>query len=159
VAVLERTLAVKARFVKQGIVPVISTIAVLLALGTFIYNRLDTGIAASVEHKSAKKSKATIVTVLPIKGSDSDHNVSGSENLYQVCFDLDAFDQVESDIRRGYEQTETDRRIREGPRCKLTSKKSLVRPVDIGDRLDVVYLLENNYQIDVVSISFRGQVL
>ncbi len=54
---------------------------------------------------------------------------------------------------------ETERQSRDGPRCKVTSKVAIARNVRVGDKLSIVYLLENQYQIDVVAVSVFGEDL
>jgi hypothetical protein len=126
------------------------SVTLVISLAVFVLYRISAGITASVEHKSAKTSPATVFSVAevvpsqPLKAGDSD-------GLYKVCFTIDDFSQVEADMRQGYQATETQRLASDGPRCKVTAKVAIAKNLSKGDKLSVVYLLENQYKIDVVA--------
>jgi hypothetical protein len=69
------------------------------------------------------------------------------------------FQQLGSDLRPGYESEESQRLAREGPRCKVTDQSTFARSLNKGDKLEVVYLLENNYPIDIVKVVASGNDL
>jgi hypothetical protein len=127
-------------------------------VASFVIYRINAGIAASVEHKSAKTTSATVSSVAeietakPLKADDSDR-------LFKVCFIIDNFDQVDAEMRQGYQAAETQRLESGGPRCKVTTKAAIAKNLNKGDRLSVVYLLENQYRIDLVAITAFGEDL
>lgn len=137
------------------------TVSILVALAVcftafVIYTRIHAGIAASVEHKSSKRTTATVVSVAEMRQSNPPE-VAGNDQLYKVCFTIDNFDQVESDMREGYQSAEAERLTREGPRCKVTTNAVLAKNLSKGDKLTVVYLLENQYRIDLVATTAFGK--
>lgn len=90
-------------------------VSVLVALeasvATFvILKRIQAGVAASVDHKSAKSTTATVVSVAEINPSEA----HSSDQLFRVCFNIDNFDQVETDMRQGYESAEAQRLAKAG---------------------------------------------
>jgi len=135
---------------------VIFGVVIIVSATVFVLYRVGSGISASVEHKAAKTASATVVSVAPLQKTDpvAAHN---SAELYRVCYTIDNFDQVESDVRQGYRAAEIQRLSRDGPRCKVTSKVALSTNVHVGDKLSIVYLLENQYHIDVVAVSAFGE--
>lgn len=139
------------------------TVSILVALALsvtayVIYERIQTGIAASVEHKSAKSTTATVVSVTEAREGNPPDADSRSQ-LYKICFTIDNFNQVEADVRQGYQSAEVERLARDGPRCISTSKVALAKNLKKGTRLTVVYLLENQYHIDLVATTVFGQDL
>ena len=130
---------------------------VILALAIIALMRISGGFAASVEHKGAKHTTATVVDVVEMEGRASGPESKGP--LYKVCFTIDNFDQVDSGMRQGYRSAEARRLTNSGPRCKVTSNLGIARTLAKGGKLNVVYLLENDYQIDVVSAAAHGQDL
>src|ERR1700733_466599 len=130
---------------------------VIVALAIITLMRINAGIAASVEHKSAKHTTATVVDIVEMEGSASGPESKGP--LYKVCFTIDNFDQVESGMRQGYRSAEARRLTNSGPRCKVTSKVGIARTLAKGGQLSVTYLLENGYQINVVSAAGHGEDL
>ncbi|HWG19975.1 MAG TPA: hypothetical protein VG225_05535 [Terracidiphilus sp.] len=132
--------------------------ALVISVVAFVLYRISAGITASVEHKSAKTTSATVLSVSevepakPLKGGDSDR-------LFKVCFTIDNLDQVETDMRHGYQAAETQRLASDGPRCKVTAKSAIAKNLNKGDKLSVVYLLENQYRIDLVAITAFGEDL
>ncbi|MGB9416204.1 MAG: hypothetical protein WCB58_07800 [Acidobacteriaceae bacterium] len=119
-------------------------------------NRIGAGIDSSVEHKSAKHAMATIANVTAVSNANSSESANMSQ-LFRVCFTIDDFDQVEADMRSGYPSAESQRLAKYGPRCKVTSKVALAKSLSKGNKLSVVYLLENNYQIDLVAVALHGE--
>ena len=117
-----------------------------------IYRKIDTGIAAAVEHKSAKTADATVVSIRAVGASNLQKD-STKTGLYNVCFKIDGCDQIEAEMRVRYQSAEAQREAREGPRCKTTADSKIVTHLNAGDKLKVVYLLENNYKIDVISMT------
>jgi hypothetical protein len=134
------------------------SVALVISVAAFVLYRISAGITASVEHKSAKTSSATVFSVAevvplqPLKAGDSDR-------LFRVCFTIDNFDQVEADMRQGYQAAEAERIASDGPRCKVTAKVAIAKNLTKGDKLSVVYLLENQYHIDVVATTAFGEDL
>jgi hypothetical protein len=134
------------------------SVALVISVGALILYRISASINASVEHKSAKTSSATVFSVAevvpsqPLKAEDSDR-------LFRVCFTIDNFAQVEADMRQGYQVAETQRLASDGPRCKVTTKVAIAKNLNKGDKLSVVYLLENQYHIDVVAATAFGEDL
>jgi hypothetical protein len=125
---------------------------------SFAIYRINAGIAASVEHKSAKTTSATVSSVV---GIETAKPLKTGENnrLFKVCFTIDNFDQVEADMRQGYQTAEAHRLASDGPRCKVTTKVAIAKNLNKGDRLSVVYLLENQYHIDLVAVTAFGEDL
>lgn len=134
------------------------SVALAASLATLVIYRIGTGIAASVEHKSAKTTTATVVSVTDIRTASSP-GANSNDQVLRVCFTIDNFDQVEADMRQGYQSAETQRLTKDGPRCKLTSEIALAKGLSKGDKLSVVYLLENEYQIDLVRTTAHGKEL
>jgi hypothetical protein len=129
----------------------------VLVVAFYSYRLLDKGIAVAVEHKSAKRSTATVIQIVPIFHSASENNDS-SDALYKICFHIDSFNEV-GEMQRGYEAAEQQREMREGPRCQVTARSEIARHLRNGDKVNVVFLLENNYEIDVVSLDAGGAQL
>jgi hypothetical protein len=124
-----------------------------LAAGIFAYRALDSGIAVAIEDKSAKMSSATVVSAARFQAED---NVGvQAEELYRICFTIDGLDQIRPSIRSQYEAAEHKRESASGPRCKITGVRSAAR-ARAGDKIQVVYLLENDNQIDITSIRVFG---
>jgi hypothetical protein len=139
------------------------TVTVLVALAASVtayvaYRRIQTGIAASVEHKSSKRTTATVVSVAEVRGT-SPAETGTTDSMYKVCFTIDNFGQVDADMRQGYWSAETERLSREGPRCRVTTNVTLAKNLKKGDKLAVVYLLENQYRIDLVAVTAFGKDL
>jgi hypothetical protein len=130
----------------------------VISLSAIVLYRIGTGIPASVEHKSAKYGTATVVSATEIPRADSS-GAKSSDRLFRVCFTIDNFDQIEADMRQGYQSAEAQRLAQDGPRCTVTGKATLVERLSKGDKLSVVYLLENEYQIDLVRASASGEEL
>ncbi len=137
---------------------IVVAIAVLTGGVLLIMFRISSGISASVEHKAAKVTSATVISASAIQKAGSSV-VTNKPNLYSVCFKIDNFDQVPSDIREQYLLAENRRLTLNGPRCKVTSKTELAKNISQGEKLSIVYLLENQYQIDVVAVSAFGEDL
>lgn len=135
-------------------------IAVLLvaSLAVFVVYQIDADIASSVDNKSGKSTTATVVDVVEI-GEAKPVRARSNDQLFRICFTIDNFDQVQAYMRQGYQLYESQRLIREGPRCKVTAKVALAKRLKRGDKLSVVYLLENEYHIVVVSTSAFGENL
>jgi len=127
----------------------------VICLSTVVLYRVGAGISAAAEHKSAKVAAATVVSSTEMPRADSS-GTNGSDRLFRVCFTIDSFDQVEADMRQGYQSAEAQRLARDGPRCTVTGKTTLAKRLSKGDKLSVTYLLENEYQIDLVSASASG---
>lgn len=130
--------------------------AIVASLAVFAIYRIHAGIVASVDHKSAKTTTATVVSVTEVQKT-SPMGSGGADQLFKVCFTVDNFDQVEADMREGYQSAEAQRLSREGPRCKVTTKAVLAKHLNKGDKLSAVYLLENQYHIDLVAITAFGE--
>lgn len=87
--------------------------------------------------------------------SDKDSN----DQLFKVCFTLDNFNDIEANMRRGYQSAEERRVATQGPRCESTIKGTLAKRLSKGDKVEVTYLLENDYQIDVAKVTAYGEDL
>ena len=72
---------------------------------------------------------------------------------------IDDFDQIHSDFRQGYRSAESQRLLRDGPRCKVTPNVALAKSLSKGDKISVVFLIGNQYQIDIVAVSALGENL
>ena len=145
----------KARWLIAGITVLAVAIAAVLYLGF----KVKAGIVASIGHKSVKTANATIVridSVLDGAGPSKDEDVT---QQYRVCFVFDDFDQVEPDMRQGYRNAEARRLVENGPRCEVTNKLALAKSLKRGDKVKVVFLLENQYQIDIARVTFSGESL
>jgi hypothetical protein len=133
-------------------------VAVLAVTAIMATRRIQAGIETSVKHKSAKHTGGNVTGVTEIP-STSSPELNDRNKLFKVCFTIDNFDQIEDDMRKGYQSAELQRLSREGPRCKVTSKAALAKTLSKDDKVSVVYLLENQYQIDIVTISAHGKDL
>jgi hypothetical protein len=142
----------------RGLIVAGISIVLIVCVTAFILYRVHTGIVESVEHKSAKSSFATVVSVAEI-GNSSPPEKPSADDVLKVCFTIDGFDQVESDMREGYQSAENQRLASDGPRCKVTAKVALAKNLNKGDKLSVVYLLENEYRIDIVMVTSNGEDL
>lgn len=147
----------KNQTIYRAIVVVGVAVTCVTSLLYFVYRRIDVGIADSVQHKSAKRTTATVVSVAHISSSAKPPAPERPE--YTICFGIDSFDNVEPTMRQGYETAETNRYLREGPRCKRTIQETIAARLRVGDKLEVVYLLENEYKIDIVSVTAYGREL
>jgi hypothetical protein len=128
-----------------------------ITLTTYVaLRRLNAGLDASVEHKSAKHATATVASVTPVPKAEASDSANNSR-LFRVCFTIDDFDQVGADERARYQSAESRRLARDGPRCKVTSKASVAETLNKGSKLSVTYLLENDDQIDLVTITVHGE--
>ena len=119
-----------------------------------IYRAVDSGMQAAIGHKSAKTTTATVVSVarsVPNTAMGS----SSPQGASTICFTLDGLDQVEPDMRSGYEAAEQHRQEAFGARCKATGI-AVASSLRTGDKLQVVYLLANDYQIEIVAIRASG---
>ena len=58
---------------------------------------------------------------------------------------------VEPDERAKYESAERQREAKLGPRCRVTSSAAAAL-LKVGDKLQVTYLLGNEYRIDIVRV-------
>jgi hypothetical protein len=126
--------------------------------GFIILTRIQAGIVASVDYKSAKSTTATVVSVTELRPTNPSQDGS-NDQPYRVCFTIDNIDQVATDMRQGYQSAEAQRLARNGPRCKVTTKVTLAKKLNNGDKLTVIYLLENQYQIDIASATAFGEDL
>lgn len=131
--------------------------AVIVAVAAITLKRIDAGMKASVEHKSAKHATATVTNVVEMESSAS--RLGNKPFLYKVCFTIDDFDEVENESRQGYRSAEARRLSDSGPRCNVTSNIGIARTLTRGSKLSLVYLLENDYQIDIVSVTASGEDL
>ena len=134
------------------------SVALTISVTAFVIYQVNASIAASVEHKSAKTTTATVVSVTEIQKTHASEAQS-KEQKFKVCFTFDNLDQVEVEMRQGYESAETQRATREGPRCTETTKKPLAKSLSSGSKLSVDYLLENEYHLDVVAVTAHGEEL
>jgi hypothetical protein len=134
------------------------SVVLVISLMAFALYRIGQGITASVDHKSAKTSSATVLSVTEVEPSKS-LKAEGSGRPFKICFSIDSFDQVEADLRNEYQAAETRRLASDGPRCKVTAKAATVKKLNKGDKLSVAYLLENQYRIDLVRITAFGEDL
>lgn len=132
--------------------------AFVVSLTAFVIYRIDAGIAASVDNKSSKTTTATVVSVTEVRRTDL-AEVGSNNQLYKVCFTIDNFDQVAADTRYEYQSAEVQRLSRDGPRCKVTTKAAIAKRLNKGDKLTVVYLLENQGHIDMVGNAAFGEDL
>jgi hypothetical protein len=137
----------------------VALVLVAVLGGWLILERISSGIVASVEHKSAKRATGTVVSVTRLLPKVSSKQGGDIQELYQVCFTINDFSQVEPDMREGYESAEAQRLARDGPRCTTTHKAALATHLSKGDKLWIEYLLENQYQIDFVGITTYGEEL
>jgi|WetSurMetagenome_2_1015567.scaffolds.fasta_scaffold66563_3 hypothetical protein len=129
-------------------------IVVILVAASLIYRIIDSGIQSAVEHKSAKTTTATVVSNIKSVSRSVDGSTA-SQEFYTICFILDGLDQIEPDMRRGYEEAERHRQENKGPRCKMTDKMAAAA-LKKGDKLNVKYLLANDYQIEIMAIKAFG---
>jgi hypothetical protein len=134
------------------------SVALVVSVTAFVIYRISAGITASVEHKSAKTTSATVLSVVEVEPAKSP-KAGDSDRLFKVCFAIDNLDQVEADMRPGYQAAETQRVVSDGPRCKVTTKAAIAKNLNKGDKLAVVYLLENQYHVDVVAVTAFGEDL
>jgi hypothetical protein len=127
---------------------------ILIVGGMLLYRAVDIGIHASIEHKSAKITTATVVDC-----SRSAHPLpSGtyaSQMSYSICYKLDNLNQIEAEIREEYEAAEHHQDEISGPRCRIcdTTEAARLKP---GDKLRVKYLLANNHIIEIVALEAFG---
>jgi hypothetical protein len=142
----------------RALIWVVGSISAAILLISFAAYRIHAGMLASVEHKSAKSTTATVSSVTGIPEQKFSNN-GGTNQLFRVCFTLDNFNEVEAHMREGYEAAENQRLAREGPRCETTSKATIAKHLSTGDKLEVIYLLENQYRIDIVSTTAFGESL
>ncbi len=126
----------------------------VVVVGGLLYRVVDAGIRTSIEHKSAKTTTATVVhtsrSILPTTPGSS-----ASQRSYTICYTLDSLDQVEADMRGGYEAAEHHRDEALGPRCRASGSAGAAM-LKRGDKLQVRYLLANDYQIEIVEIGVPG---
>jgi len=134
------------------------SVVLLIPLIMLLIHQIGTGIKAATDHKSAKTTTATVASVTKVPRINQEGK-KGDGELYRVCFTLDNFDEVEADMRQGYRAVELQRLSKDGPRCQVTAKLALAKSLKKGDKLSVVYLLENEYQIDLAGIEANGQEL
>ena len=132
-----------------------AVVAVLAVTAIMAARRTQAGIETSVKHKSTKHASGTVTSVAEIPSSE----LNDRNKLFKVCFTIDNFDQIEDGMRQGYQSAELQRLTREGPRCKVTSKAALAKTLSKDDKISIVFLLENQYQIDTVTISAHGEDL
>jgi hypothetical protein len=146
------------RLVRRLIVGGISVLIVLW-VSVFAFSKyLEARIATSMEFERAKITSATVLSVVevkPAKPPKADH----TDRLYMVCFTIDNLDQIRSDMRQEYQSAEARRLASEGPRCKATTKVAIAKALGKGDKLSVVYLLENQGIIVLVSVMAFGEDL
>jgi hypothetical protein len=142
------------RFPTKIVIISVLVMGALIVGAGLIYWAIDSGIKSAVEHKSAKTTTATIVSNIK-SVSRADKVSSASHEIYTFCFTLDSLDQIESDMRSGYEDAERHRRETKGPRCKVTDSTAAAA-LKNGDKIKVRYLLANNYHIEIVSIEAFG---
>jgi len=142
---------------KAGIISGLIVFFAFLAGGflyRILYRAIDSGIQASIAQKSARTTTATVVrsfaSISPAPTGSSD-----SQRLYTICYTLNGLDQIEADMRAGYEAAEHHRERALGPRCRTTvsTVAGKLRP---GDGLQVRYLLANDYQIDIAAVEAFG---
>lgn len=145
------------RIRKQTVVIILVVLAIAV-IAFVALTRIKAGIDTSVEHKSAKHTTATAVSVTAMPASKTPDPAYKSQ-LFKVCFTIDDFDQVRADMRAEYQSAEARRLTKEGPRCKVTRDGALAKKLSKGDKLSVVYLLENDYQIDLAAINAYGEAL
>lgn len=132
----------------------LSVLFVLLVGGLLLHRAIDIGIRASIEHKSAKTTTGTVVdcsrSAPPVPSS-----FSASQMSHTICYTLDNLNQVEADMREGYEEAEHHRDETLGPRCRVSGSAEAAR-LRPGDKLRVRYLLANDYLIEIVALEAFG---
>ena len=121
-----------------------------------LFERFQSGIVEAVEHKSAKNTTATVVSITKTPRLSAQMQSVDGTQLYQICFTIDNFNQVEPDMRRRYESAETERTVKEGPRCQPTNTTAVATKLNKGDKIGITYLLENQYRIDIVRVTAIG---
>jgi hypothetical protein len=125
----------------------------------FAMYRFGSGISFwAKEVESSKTEAATVTSVGPVQKANSS-TASRDVVLYRICYVIDDFDQIHSDFRQGYWSAESQRLLRDGPRCKVTPNVALAKNLSKGDRISVVFLIGNQYQIDIVAVSALGENL
>jgi hypothetical protein len=122
---------------------------------SLLYSALDSSVEAAVDFKSAKTTTATVVrTARSLPGANT--GPSSSHELFTVCFVLDRLDQIKpADLRAGYEEAERQRLGTFGPRCEVTGNDAVAN-LRTGDKVQVVYLLANGYDLSVARIESFG---
>jgi hypothetical protein len=129
---------------------------IFLAIATLLIYRVSGGISSTVRFNSAKSTTATVVSVTEIPEANPSED---GNKLFRLCFSIDNFDQVDAPLRRGYQAAEARHLASVGPRCKVTAKMALAQHLHSGDKVGVIYLLENNYQINIVAMTAYGEDL
>lgn len=78
---------------------------------------------------------------------------------YTVCFSIDSFSDVPSDLQAEYADAERARVAKQGPECITAHDQSgQIRTVP-GDSIEVYYLLYGNGKITVEGVVVHGQEL
>ena len=131
---------------------VIGVAAVLVVIGV-LYEIADYSMQSSTEFKSAHIGSGTVVSVS--KGIP--HVTSGTlspQGKDVVCITLDDWGKVRDDPQ--YETAEREREQTAGPRCLEFDNLPVIAKLKSGDKIQVVYLLENNFHIDIARINAYG---
>ena len=125
----------------------------LLILRSF-QRSFESGLDFAVQHKAAKHAPGTVLSIskLPRENTDRD-----GWRRATVCLSIDSFADVAAEERSTYEAAEKARRLAEGPRCETFHYHSPSLTLRAGDHLEIVYLLENEGNIDINQLDVAGQ--
>ena len=135
------------------VIVVVVVVIILLVMAGIVFKIFAYCMQASMEHKSAHTGGGTVVSIarsVPRKSPAT----APSRGQYTVCFTLDDWGKVRDDPR--YETAERERERSSGPRCEAFDSMLGVSKLKPGDKIQIVYMLENDFHIDIASINAFG---
>jgi hypothetical protein len=124
----------------------------LLAAGSFLMayrwidSRPDAATPAAATGEAELRAPATVTSVSELSSSLDSSPASPS---LRVCFTLDSLAAIGSGDRSFYETAERDRQAAHGPRCLVEPARQLPDSLNPGDRLEVIFTLEDGGRIEV----------
>ena len=138
-------------------VPVILGVLTALIGGYFLIDcRFREATASSYEFKRMHVARGTLKS---ISGADS-KTPAGTDTRreYTVCFSVDSFSDVPSDLQSEYSGAERAHTAKDGPRCIRGSNQNSIGGTP-GEAIQVYYLLYGQGEITVERLVIRGQEL
>lgn len=109
------------------------------------------------EFKRMHVSSGEVISISKVKlgqqGKDSGEDLPN----YKICFSIDSFSDIPSDLQEEYAAAEKARTIKEGPQCIVSRQTSLPSNLKPGDALEVNYLLYGRGVITVERLVVAGK--
>jgi hypothetical protein len=109
------------------------------------------------EFKRMHVSSGRVVSVSKVKLGQQGEGSGEDSPHYKICFSIDSFSDIPSDLQEEYAAAERARTIKEGPHCIISRQTSLPSNLKPGDALEVNYLLYGSGVITVERLVVAGK--